>query len=136
MRNTDARKWMRGLAVLLMAGIVGRAQNTWKPIWADEFTGPAGTPPDAVKWTLEQGGGGWGNRELQVYTTDPANASLDGKGNLVIGAIKTTEGGYTSARLKTEGKFAVRYGKVEARIKVPRGQGLWPAFWMLGADRK
>jgi len=136
MRDFNARQWLWALTLLLITVIAGTAQDSWKLIWADEFTGSAGTPPDPAKWTLERGGGGWGNREAQVYTADPANASLDGKGNLVIRAIRTSDVEYTSARLKTEGKFTVRYGKVEARIKVPQGQGLWSAFWMLGGNRK
>lgn len=135
MRNSKCRVVARWL--LLLVGVaVASAQTTWKLIWSDEFAGAAGTSPDPAKWALEQGGGGWGNRELQVYSTAPANASRDGNGNLVIRAIKTPSGGFTSARLKTEGKFAIHYGKVEARIKIPRGNGLWPAFWMLGANRK
>jgi len=134
MRNWNSCAWL--LVLPLVVGVATPAQSEWRLIWADEFTGAAGAVPDTAKWTLEQGGGGWGNRELEIYTTDPANAALDGKGNLVIRAIKTAEGGYTSARLKTEGKFTVRYGKIEARIKIPKGQGLWPAFWMLGANKK
>ncbi len=106
--------------------------SNWKLIWSDEFNGPANAAPDASKWTYDLGNGGWGNRELEVYTSSPENISQDGKGNLVIRAIKTDAGGFTSARIKTLGKFEFKYGKVEARIKIPRGQGMWPAFWMLG----
>lgn len=112
-----------------------RAQDFGKLIWADEFEGRAGTPPDRAKWMAEKGGGGWGNGELQVYIGDGANAFLDGQGHLIIRAVRNSDGTYTSARLKTEGKFAVRYCRVEARIKMPSGQGLWPAFWMLGTNR-
>jgi beta-glucanase (GH16 family) len=76
---------------------------------------------------------GWGNNELENYTSDAANASMDGSGNLVITAIAQGSS-YTSARLKTEGLFSQAYGRFEARIQLPRGQGLWPAFWALGAD--
>ncbi|MBY8874204.1 family 16 glycosylhydrolase [Micromonospora sp. PLK6-60] len=111
--------------------------------WSDEFNGAAGTPPDPAKWRYDTGGGGWGNNELQYYTTSTRNAALDGNGNLVITARKENPGGYncwygscqyTSARLLTSGTFAQAYGRFEARIKIPRGQGLWPAFWMLGND--
>ena len=117
----------------------------WKLIWSDEFDGPAGTPPDATKWGYDIGGGGWGNAEWQYYTDRPENAALDGNGSLVITA-KTEDPAstpyrclygacmYTSARLLTKGKFDFTYGRVEARITIPSTQGLWPAFWMLGAN--
>jgi beta-glucanase (GH16 family) len=111
------------------------------PTWSDDFNGPAGSAPDPSKWQLETGGGGWGNQELEYYTNSTRNAALDGNGNLVITARKENPAGYscwygscqyTSARLNTAGKFTQAYGRFEARIKIPRGQGLWPAFWMLG----
>jgi beta-glucanase (GH16 family) len=111
-------------------------------VWSDEFNGPADALPDPAKWTYDLGNNnGWGNRELENYTKDPANAHTDGKGNLVIRAvpIKTDplpavgSPAYTSARLKTQGLFAAGPdGRIEARVKVPRGAGMWPAFWMLG----
>ena len=117
------------------------AQN-WQLIWSDEFNGANGTAPDPNKWTYDTGGGGFGNSELQTYcspgmNTAPCNASLpnefmDGNGNLVIRARKDSSGNWTSARLKTQGKFSFQYGRVEARIKLTVGNGLWPAFWMLG----
>jgi len=95
---------------------------------------------DPQKWTMETGGGGWGNNELEYYTNRLQNAYLE-DGALVIKAINETYTGpdgvsrnYTSARLKTQGKFAQAYGRIEARIKIPYGQGIWPAFWMLGSD--
>lgn len=107
-------------------------------VWADEFAQPPGSAPDAEKWSHELGSHGFGNQELQTYTADPANAfvtedpeATDGKA-LVLRALQVPAGGYTSARLKTKGKFAVRYGRIEARLKLPCGQGIWPAFWMLG----
>ncbi|HEY3971625.1 MAG TPA: glycoside hydrolase family 16 protein [Candidatus Sulfotelmatobacter sp.] len=117
----------------------------WKLIWSDEFNGANGSAVDASKWTAESGGGGWGNNELEYYTDRLENASqVDG--NLVItvrqekvreeksaGADGVTRN-YTSARLKTLGKFSRAYGRFEARIKIPFGQGIWPAFWMLGDD--
>lgn len=102
-------------------------------IWQDEFNGKAGEKPDSSRWAHDLGAGGWGNKELQSYTDLPQNAQRDGRGNLVIRAIKEKDGSFTSARLKTLGKFQGQYLKVVARMKVPRGQGLWPAFWMLGA---
>jgi len=103
-------------------------------VWSQEFDGAAGSAPDPRVWNLETGGGGWGNGELQVYTSSRANSALDGAGNLVVTARKEADGSYTSARLTTQGKYQPTYGRVEARIQIPRGQGIWPAFWMLGAD--
>jgi beta-glucanase (GH16 family) len=116
----------------------------WTLTWSDEFEGPAGAPVDGTKWVAETGGQGWGNQERQYYTARAENVSLDGSGHLVITARAEPPGaayscwygtcGYTSARLKTQGRFAQTYGRFEARIRVPRGQGMWPAFWMLGAN--
>lgn len=111
--------------------------------WSDDFDGAAGSAPDPSKWTLETGGSGNGNNELQYYTNSTDNAALDGKGNLVVTARKNSDPGlqcwygtcqYTSARLNTAKTFTQKYGHFEARIKIPRGQGIWPAFWMLGDD--
>jgi beta-glucanase (GH16 family) len=112
-------------------------------VWADDFNGTAGSPPDSSKWGHDIGGGGWGNNELEYYTNSTSNAALDGAGHLVITARQENPAGYncwygscqyTSARLLTEGKFTQQYGHVEARIQLPRGQGMWPAFWMLGSN--
>ena len=97
-------------------------------MWQDEFDGPA---LDTTKWVADIGGGGWGNAELEYYTAPPANARIE-NGNLVIEARHDST--YTSARLKTQGKAGWTYGRVEARIQIPRGQGIWPAFWMLGEN--
>jgi beta-glucanase (GH16 family) len=104
-------------------------------MWVQEFAGPAGLPPDPEVWTHEVGGGGWGDRQRQVYTDDPQNAALDGAGHLAITARRGADGiTITSARLTTKGRFAVRYGWIEARIRVPAGHGTWPALWLLGTD--
>lgn len=115
-------------------------EKKWILAWSDEFNGPNGSGVDATKWTLEVGGDGWGNQELEYYTNRPQNSRVQ-DGNLVIQAqtekYKGPDGvtrDYTSARLKTAGKFSQAYGRFEARIKIPYGQGLWPAFWMLGDD--
>ncbi|MGA5699588.1 ricin-type beta-trefoil lectin domain protein [Peterkaempfera bronchialis] len=111
--------------------------------WSDEFDGPAGSAPNQAKWRNETGGSGNGNNELQYYTAGAANAALDGQGHLVITARKENPGGYncwygscqyTSARLNTASTFTQAYGRFEARIKIPRGKGIWPAFWMMGND--
>jgi TonB family protein len=116
------------------------AELGWALVWSDEFNGPNGSPPDPAKWTLETGGNGWGNNELEYYTDRPQNAYQQ-DGNLVIKVLAEKYTGadgvtrnYTSARLKTQAKFTQTQGRFEARIKIPRGQGIWPAFWMLGAD--
>ncbi len=107
-------------------------------VWSDEFNGNSGDAPDPNFWTYDIGTGsnGWGNNELQYYTNRPQNVELDGLGNLVITARKESYQGssFTSARLKTKGLKEFRYGRIEARLKTPFSQGLWPAFWMLGAN--
>ncbi|UCN14346.1 lectin [Cellulomonas iranensis] len=103
-------------------------------LWSQEFDGPAGAAPDPAVWSYDTGANGWGNAELQNYTTSRANSALDGDGNLVLTARREADGSYTSARLHTNDKVEMRYGRVEARIQIPRGQGIWPAFWMLGAS--
>jgi beta-glucanase (GH16 family) len=102
-------------------------------VFADEFNGAAGSKPDGTKWHIDPGTGQ--NGEIQYYT-DNNNAAMDGTGHLVMTARKETAGGrdYTSHRMNTGGKFEFQYGRVEARIKVPKGNGFWPAFWMMGAD--
>ena len=128
----------RGVIFVLVSASIAFpafAANNWKLTWSDEFNGAAKTPPNSGKWTYDLGAGGWGNKELETYTKLPENVSQDGQGHLVITAIKTASG-YTSARLKTQGKFTVKYGKIAVRMKIPHGQGMWPAFWMLGNDIK
>jgi beta-glucanase (GH16 family) len=122
------------VALLALLVAAAEAQTSWKLAWADEFEGPANSAPDPARWTRDLGHSGWGNAELEDYTGSTQNASLDGEGHLVIQAIRTAEGAYTSARLKTQGLAAFTYGKIEARIQIPYGQGIWPAFWMLGDD--
>ena len=115
-------------------------QSMWTPVWSDEFNGQDGSSADAKKWTYDLGGKGWGNQELESYTNRKENARIE-KGNLVITAQQESFTGsdgvtraYTSARLKTQNLFTQTYGRFEARIKIPEGQGIWPAFWMLGQD--
>jgi beta-glucanase (GH16 family) len=108
------------------------ARPGWTLVWQDEFDGPEINP---AHWSYEYGGGGWGNSEWQYYTGDPTNSFIE-DGQLVIQALEEDRGGrpYTSARIITRDKVEVTYGRIEARIQVPYGQGIWPAFWMLGAD--
>jgi beta-glucanase (GH16 family) len=104
-----------------------------KLFWADEFNTDGA--PDAAKWGYDLGGGGWGNSELEYYTSRPENVIIQG-GVLKIKAIKEAYQGsnYTSTRMITKDKFAFTYGKVEARAKLPAGAGTWPAIWMLGSN--
>jgi beta-glucanase (GH16 family) len=115
----------------------------WSQAWAEEFDGPAGAPASPQTWRPETGGHGWGNAELQYYTAEPANAALDGAGNLAItvrrpdprqSAARYDGCQYTSARLTSKNLKSFRYGLIQAKIKLPSGRGIWPAFWMLGTD--
>ena len=142
-------EWKKLLLLpMLLVSLVGTGasqlapvdKGDWKLVWSDEFNGPNGSPIDRSKWTFDIGGEGWGNEELEYYTDRTDNAYIQ-DGNLVIKALaekyrdyKGVTRDYTSARLKTIGKFSQTFGRFEARIKVPAGQGMWPAFWMLGDD--
>jgi beta-glucanase (GH16 family) len=127
------------------ATVLAQAQVVYRKLaFKDEFNKSVNSPIDSSKWTAEIGGNGWGNQELEYYTNSIENAYHDGSGSLVIKAIKLTPPlnltcwygpcQYTSARLVTKGKFDQKYGRFEARIKIPRGQGMWAAWWMLGND--
>ena len=131
--------------VLLLASSAAYAQERHERlIWSDEFN-TAGAP-HAANWTFESGGNGWGNHELETYCASgssqaPCDAALPnvfvgGDGYLHIVARNDGHGHYTSARLKSEGLQSFQYGRIEARIKIPKGQGFWPAFWMLGENEK
>lgn len=121
---------------ITLPGVTGK----WQPTWADEFNGPMNSRPDGRKW-IHDVGGSWGKHELEYYTDSHKNTFQDGQGHLVIVARNEEDEDlrcwgepcqYTSGRLKTKGKFTQQYGYFEARIQVPHGQGIWPAFWMLG----
>lgn len=115
------------LAGLLMAA-TGLAHAQWQLVWSDEFNGSIGP-----NWVFETGAGGWGNNELQYYRRE--NATIE-NGALVITARRENFGGmaYTSARMKTQGLKTFKFGRIEARMKLPSFLGAWPAFWMLGAN--
>lgn len=132
-------------AAILLAAWPARAQVVdRKLVFSDEFNGVKGSAPDSSKWTPEIGGLGWGNKELEYYTRSTENTYQDGEGSLVIKAVKLGPEEklncwygpckYTSGRLKTKGIFEQTFGRFEARIKIPRGQGIWPAFWLLGSN--
>lgn len=110
-------------------------KRDWTLVWQDEFNSPGA--PDATKWSYDIGTGpdnnGWGNNELESYTSNSNNIVIE-DGNLKITAIKSGTS-YTSARIKTQGLFEQAYGRIEARIKLPYGSGMWPAFWMLGKNK-
>jgi len=127
------------LPFLFVAGLFACSTEPSDPdfalVWSDEFDGAAGTLPDAGNWRFDIGTG-WGNAQLEYDTDRASNASLDGNGHLAITARAEPFNGnaYTSARITTQGKQEFRYGRIVARIKLPVGQGIWPAFWMLGAN--
>ena len=121
----------------------GPASSTSRTlVWNDEFNGPDGSSPDPAKWIAVNNDSGYGNKELEYYTGRRSNVYLH-NGSLVITARREKYVGkdgqtrpYTSGRIESRGRFELKYGRVEARIKLPKGQGIWPAFWMLGSDFK
>ena len=127
-------------AVLLLGTLIfwpGAAQGAWQLAWSDEFAQADGSSPDSAKWGYDIGNGssGWGNNQLEYDTARTNNVRIQ-NGQLVIEARQESYSGYnyTAARMLTKGKWSWAYGRIEARIKLPRGQGIWPAFWMLGAN--
>ena len=126
----------------------GPPEPTWVQVWSDEFDGASGTTVDATKWRHDLGDGcgagicGWGNNEKEYYTNAPENVALNGQGQLAIVARIAPAGlscyygpcRYTSAKIHTRGTMLAAPGRVEARIRIPAGQGLWAAFWMLGQN--
>src|ERR1700730_11724427 len=141
--SLKTRHYICLLAAVSLFSVGGEAQKQKAPegyslVWSDEFNGKDGSLPDASKWTYDIGGSGWGNHELEYYTNRAENARIE-DGKLVITARReaytepdSKKFNYTSARLKTQGLFSQAYGRFEARIKLPAGQGMWPAFWLLG----
>jgi beta-glucanase (GH16 family) len=113
-----------------------------RTVWIDNFSGRAMTLPSSSKWRFDTGGNGFGNKEKEYYTNTTSNVRVDGAGHLLIVARKENRGlhcwygpcQYTSGKITTAGKFSQKYGRVEARMKIPVGRGIWPAFWMLGTN--
>jgi beta-glucanase (GH16 family) len=158
MASALAGRWTRLLAVLGVVALAAvllrwldvygahavQASGISAPLrlaWSENFNGARGSSPDPARWNFDIGGTGWGDAELESHTSRPRNAQLDGHGHLVITARAETRTGpegitrrYTSARLETLRKFHFEYGLVQARVKVPAGQGLLPQFWMLGEN--
>lgn len=116
--------------------VTAKDQDGYDLVWSDEFDGDM---LDESSWTYEIGDGcdknlcGWGNNELQDYSSDPENIFLK-DGILTINAEKKIAGSYTSARIITQDKREYKFGRIDIRAKLPKGQGLWPAIWMLGAN--
>lgn len=121
-----------------------------KTLWTQHFSSKSGTKVDERFWSYDIGNGmGWGNLEQQYYTSKAANIAMDGRGRLVINAIKLNPDDpkdqyitnwcidckYSSAKIVTRGKLGFKYGSISARIQTPAGTGMWPAFWMLGVPR-
>jgi beta-glucanase (GH16 family) len=110
-------------------------RESWTLVWEDQFDGSSGQLPSAANWRFDIGTG-WGNQQLEFDTDRAENASLDGNGNLAITARQEFYQGssFTSARITTQDLFEPQGGLIEARMQLPSGQGVWPAFWLLGAN--
>lgn len=129
---TDA---VLGLGIPTTGYVSPESYDGYRLVWRDEFNGNALNQND---WVFDLGDGcptlcGWGNNELQTYTNRPQNIRVEG-GNLIITARREAMGGrnFTSSRIKTEGRQSFKFGRIDMRAVLPRGQGIWPAFWMLG----
>jgi len=140
-----------GLAAICAVGLIGVCEHHayatppagYNLIWSDEFNQGVGASPNTANWTFDTGAGGWGNQELETYVTDTAHCGVvadsnatDGEALAVVATkdIVHTRTQYHSARLKSASKVMPQYGFVEARIQLPFGQGIWPAFWALGSS--
>jgi beta-glucanase (GH16 family) len=137
------------LLIVVVGSLAGSAAQAssdapdlpWHLSWSDEFNGPNGSAPDSAKWAFVTGGKGFGNNELESYTSRPVNVQQR-DGNLVITARNEDFSGadgiarhYTSARIHTRGLFSQAYGRFEASMQLPPGgKGIWPAFWLLGEN--
>ena len=132
------------MASMVATGLVVAAPGAAQAavVWNEDFNGASGQGVDTSKWNFDTGGGGFGNSELEYYNSGTSNVHQDGQGHLVIEARRESGGHscwygtcqWTSGRIQTAGKFTQLYGHIEARIQVPKGNGLWPAFWMLGGS--
>jgi beta-glucanase (GH16 family) len=121
---------MKALSILLNVIFFNLTLNAqWDLVWQDEFE-----TFDTTKWKIDVGGNGWGNNESQYYTAQGNLLIQNGILTITAKAEQIGNNPYTSAKIKTEGKFNVKFGKIETRMKCPMGQGLWPAFWMLGSN--
>ena len=142
-RNENKRALALVVALLLSGFASTLHAQGWVQVWSDEFNGASGVAPSSSTWNFDTGGGGWGNGELETYCApysstypcDPNNTNIyeDGSGHLVIRALNYN-GTWTSGRMNTSGKEQWTYGRMEASMLLPEGAGMWPAFWMLGAN--
>ncbi|SDI78160.1 Glycosyl hydrolases family 16 [Frankineae bacterium MT45] len=142
-KRTIRRRWPLLLLAIAPALFIstssgGAGAAPWKFSHSEEFNGPAGSQPSSKLWLIDTGGG-WGNGELESYTARTSNVSENGKGQLVLTARRETYTGADGITSKwTSGRITslqpIKYGAVIARIKLPKGQGLWPAFWTVGTD--
>lgn len=133
--------------LLLLACLLAPSANaqSWKLIWSDEFNGPANSQPSEKDWNFQRGWGAKGNHEIQFYcrpTDDDGpcdktrpNVFEDGEGHLVLRAVHNGQR-WSSARVNTQEKHTILYGRVEARLRMEPGAGFWPAFWLLGNDHE
>lgn len=137
-QRLEFHSWGVGLmlafgSICMPIGAQAQSIPGWDLVWADEFSQADGTSPDSAKWGYDIGGGGWGNNEWQYYTDRTNNVRIEDDQLIIEAHEESFEGrDYTSARLLTKNKWTWTYGRMEARIKVAYGQGIWPAFWMLG----
>jgi uncharacterized protein (TIGR03437 family) len=134
------------LSLILFAACLPASAQTWNLVWSDEFNNVKGSLPDASTWAYDSPTAGASNQEYETYCGQAGsgqtgvcsnwtqNAIEDGQGNLVISAVKDSSGNWTSARLLTSSTYTFTYGRAEARIWLPYGAGIWPAFWMLGSN--
>jgi beta-glucanase (GH16 family) len=143
-RGFNGLRLLACLTVLLATALHAQSSQSsqWQLTWSDEFNAPNGSPPDGAKWNIVTGGEGFGNNEQETYTSRAANVQQQ-NGNLVITARKEDLTGgdgiprhYTSGRLNTQSHFTQKYGRFEARIQLPAGKGIWPAFWLLGDNHE
>jgi len=139
---TCCKRTLLACLTLLLATTLQAQSPNWQLTWSDEFNAPNGSPPDTAKWKIVIGGEGFGNNELETYTSRPVNIQQQ-NGNLIITAQKEDLTGpdgiprhYTSARINSQNHFTQKYGRFEASIQLPTGKGIWPAFWLLGDNHE
>ena len=128
---------LRSCSVMwMMAGCADQQAELgqWTEVWSEHFDGTEGSPPDPSVWVHDIGGDGWGNNQLEYNTGRSENIRLNGDGQLIIEAFREDYEGnaYTSGRLKTAGLKSFEHGRLEINAKMPSGQGVWPALWLLG----
>ena len=145
MQNLPARVFAIVIALSFLLNAHSLPAQSWKLVWSDEFNGAAASLPSSTDWNFVRGWGPQGNHEIEWYCqpgesdgpcdkTDP-NLFEDGNGHLVVRAIHNNQL-WSSARLNTQSKHTILYGRIEARLRMQPGAGFWPAFWLLGDNRE